>query len=241
MTPTPTQTFTATTTPTITRTFTASHTPTRTPRMLGNVNIVNSTNNFQNNTGSFVGQCRDQGKTTSSFALSGDGTQLSTRFVQSLVAVETPLQEVLAIAVDTRSTPIGQSAIEVVTGFAAERGEAERALRYFAAAEANTSTTGIRRDPIDDAFLQPLVARARAALVPAAADASAIGLPAVRANEKQALMIPENVATRMPFPKLNSAIDFFFSSSGISFSLVKPANAAIPMPNKQTATPNNVT
>ena len=63
--------------------------------------------------------------------------------------------------------------------------------------------------------------------VPAVADASPIGLPAVRANEKQALMIPEKVATRMPLAKLNSAIVFFFSSSGISFSLVRPANAAI--------------
>ena len=59
--------------------------------------------------------------------------------------------------------------------------------------------------------------------VPAAAEASLIGAPAVRAKAKQALMMPEKVATRMPFLKLNSAMAFFFSSAGISFSLVKPA------------------
>ena len=61
-------------------------------------------------------------------------------------------------------------------------------------------------------------------VVPAAAEASPIGLPAVSANEKQALMMPENVATRMPLVKLNSAMAFFFSASGISRSLVKPGH-----------------
>ncbi len=68
--------------------------------------------------------------------------------------------------------PAGQSALEVASGFAAVLGEPERSLRYFAAAEANTDLTGIQRDPTDDAFLQPLVARARAALAPEAADAA---------------------------------------------------------------------
>src|SRR5215471_14445296 len=78
-------------------------------------------------------------------------------------------------------------------------------------------------------------------VVPAALEASLIGLPAVKAKEKHALMIPEKVATRIPLVKLNSAIAFFFSASGISRSLVKPAKAATPMPIKQTSTPNNVT
>jgi predicted ATPase/class 3 adenylate cyclase len=82
------------------------------------------------------------------------------------------LQEVLAIAEATQSIPAGQSAMEVAAGFAAELGEAERALRYFGAAEANMRATGIQRDPIDDAFLQPLIGRARAALSPAAANAA---------------------------------------------------------------------
>ena len=82
------------------------------------------------------------------------------------------LQEVLAIAEETQSIPTGQSAMEVAAGFASELGEPERALRYFGAAEANMRATGIQRDPIDDAFLQPLIGRARAALSPAAANAA---------------------------------------------------------------------
>ena len=41
--------------------------------------------------------------------------------------------------------------------------------------------------------------------------------------------------------KLNSAMAFFFSASGISRSLVSPASAATPMPIKQTSTPSKVT
>jgi hypothetical protein len=74
------------------------------------------------------------------------------------------LLEVLAIAEEAESMPAGQSALEVAAGLAAELGDADRALRYFAAAEANTRATGIQRDPTDDAFLRPLIDRARAAL-----------------------------------------------------------------------------
>src|ERR1035438_7632878 len=77
--------------------------------------------------------------------------------------------------------------------------------------------------------------------VPAWMEEALIGAPQVMANAKQALIIPENVATRMPLVKLNSAIAFIFSASGISLSLVKPANAAMPMPSRQTATPARVT
>jgi len=47
---------------------------------------------------------------------------------------------------------------------------------------------------------------------------------------------PEKVATNRPLVKLNSAITFFFSASGISFSLVSPAKAAMAIPIKQTRT-----
>ena len=69
-------------------------------------------------------------------------------------------------------------------------------------------------------------------VVPAASEAWLIGLPAVSAKAKQALMMPEKVATSRPLVKLNSAIAFFFSASGISRSLVNPAKAAIAMPSK---------
>ena len=55
-----------------------------------------------------------------------------------------------------------------------------------------------------------------------------------------ALMIPENIATRIPFLKLYSATAFFFSSSGSSLSFDIPAIPTSTMPNNDTKTPNNV-
>ncbi len=49
------------------------------------------------------------------------------------------LQEIIAVADETRSMTVGQSALEVAAGFAAKLGEAELALRLYGAAEANTS------------------------------------------------------------------------------------------------------
>ncbi len=71
------------------------------------------------------------------------------------------LCEIIAIARQTRSMPVGQSALEVASGLAASLGEQTLALRFFGAAEANTRETGIVRDPADDAFLQPLIQSAR--------------------------------------------------------------------------------
>ena len=72
------------------------------------------------------------------------------------------LREIIAIARETRSMPVGQSALEVASGLAASLGKPLLALRFFGAAEANTRDTGIVRDPADDAFLQPLIQAARA-------------------------------------------------------------------------------
>ena len=71
------------------------------------------------------------------------------------------LREIIAIARQTRSMPVGQSALEVASGLAASVGERPLALRFFGAAEANTHDTGIVRDPADDAFLRPLIQSAR--------------------------------------------------------------------------------
>jgi non-specific serine/threonine protein kinase len=85
------------------------------------------------------------------------------------------LCEIIAIARETRSMPVGQSALEVASGLAASLGEPMVALRFFGAAEANTRDTGIVRDPADDAFLQPLIRAARASEVEAAARAESDG------------------------------------------------------------------
>jgi hypothetical protein len=74
------------------------------------------------------------------------------------------LLEAMALAKEVSSKPALQSVLEVSCGLAALRGEWERAARFFGAAEAQTATTGIHRDPADDAFLAAWIARARVAL-----------------------------------------------------------------------------
>ena len=75
------------------------------------------------------------------------------------------LLEVLAIAEETGSKP-GRA--ERARGLRRARRrcvrEWSRAARFFGAAEAQTAQTGLHRDPADEAFLAPLIARAREAL-----------------------------------------------------------------------------
>jgi len=78
-------------------------------------------------------------------------------------ATDTLLQ-VVDIAVETGSKPAGQSVLEVSTALAALQGDLQSAARFYGAAEAHTVYTGIRRDPADEAFLAPLVAKLREAL-----------------------------------------------------------------------------
>jgi predicted ATPase/class 3 adenylate cyclase len=74
------------------------------------------------------------------------------------------LREALAIAEATGSTTAEQSSLEVSAGLAALQNEWERSARLYGVATAQMLRTGIRRDPADEAFLQPLVARTREAL-----------------------------------------------------------------------------
>ncbi|MEP6678851.1 MAG: tetratricopeptide repeat protein, partial [Betaproteobacteria bacterium] len=74
------------------------------------------------------------------------------------------LAEVLAIAEDIGSKPAGQSALEVCAGLAAASADWIRVARLFGAAEAHMSSTGLHRDPTDEAFLAPLIDAARQSL-----------------------------------------------------------------------------
>ena len=74
------------------------------------------------------------------------------------------LTEALSIAEETGSMPARQSALEVAAGLAALETDAERFARLYGAAEAQSTRTGIRRDPADQVFLQPLLAESRAAI-----------------------------------------------------------------------------
>jgi tetratricopeptide (TPR) repeat protein len=82
------------------------------------------------------------------------------------------LLDVLDIAGQIGSKALGQSAADVSAGFAATRAEWESAARFFGVAEAQAALTGFHRDAADDAFLVPLMARAREALGAAAFDSA---------------------------------------------------------------------
>ena len=74
------------------------------------------------------------------------------------------LVEALAIAEEIGSKPAGQSLLEVCAGLGALQKSWENAARFYGAAEAQAAKTGLRRDPADEAFLAPLVEKARGAL-----------------------------------------------------------------------------
>ena len=76
----------------------------------------------------------------------------------------TTLLQVLSIAVEVGSKPAAQGVFEVSAGLASLSKEWQRAARFFGMAEAQTERTGLHRDPADDAFLAPRVAKAREAL-----------------------------------------------------------------------------
>jgi tetratricopeptide (TPR) repeat protein len=74
------------------------------------------------------------------------------------------LAEALAISVEIGSTRAGQSGLEVSAGLHA-LGEAwERTAILVGAAQAQMVQTGFHGDPADEAFLAPLIAKARQAL-----------------------------------------------------------------------------
>ena len=74
------------------------------------------------------------------------------------------LLDVIAIAREIGSKAVGQSALDVAAGLAADREKWAHAARFFGASEAQTAQTGLRRDPADAAFLAPLMEKTRMAL-----------------------------------------------------------------------------
>ena len=78
----------------------------------------------------------------------------------------TLLLEAIATSESTGLQRLGLSTIEVCAGFAAACGDYDRAARLYGMAEAQNSTTGLHRDPADEAFLAPLIDKARQAMGP---------------------------------------------------------------------------
>lgn len=85
------------------------------------------------------------------------GQRSDTKAREMLVAV-------MAILDEIGSKYIGQSLLEVSAGLAVLRREWQRAARLYGAAEALAAATGLHRDPADEAFLSPLVAKAQTSL-----------------------------------------------------------------------------
>ena len=86
------------------------------------------------------------------------------------------LLDVLTIMEQSGSKRAGQSVLEVSAGLAALREDWKHAARFYGAAERQTGDTGNRRDPADDAFLQPLMSKTQSALGDAGfEDAQALG------------------------------------------------------------------
>ena len=74
------------------------------------------------------------------------------------------LLQVIAIAGAIGSQRVGLSVVEVSAGLAALCQDWENTALFFGAAEAHNGSTGLHRDPADEAFLSPLMEKCRNAL-----------------------------------------------------------------------------
>ncbi len=74
------------------------------------------------------------------------------------------LIEALALVEETGSKPLGASVLQISAGLAAFFGAWGRAARHYGMANAQLEQIGLRPDPADEAFLAPLIAKARDAL-----------------------------------------------------------------------------
>jgi predicted ATPase len=81
------------------------------------------------------------------------------------------LLQVIEIAQSIGLQRVGLSVVEVSAGLAALCEDWAKTARFFGAAEAHNGSTGLHRDPADEAFLSPLVEKCRGALDPAAFEA----------------------------------------------------------------------
>ncbi len=90
-------------------------------------------------------------------------------------AARTMLLDAIAITEAIGSRRLGQSVFEVVAGLAVLRKDWARAARFYGIAEAEAAQTGLRRDPADEAFLSPRIAKARKAMGAAFAAAESRG------------------------------------------------------------------
>ena len=72
------------------------------------------------------------------------------------------LEEAIEIASRLQSVPAAQSALDVAAAFACLAGDWMTAVRFVAASDAQSSRSGVRRDPADTMFLERKMTRCRA-------------------------------------------------------------------------------
>jgi len=70
------------------------------------------------------------------------------------------IEDALHVANEVGSPSIGKSVLETCAGLGATLQSWDDTARFYGAAEAVAETTGLRRDPTDEAFLAPLIVRA---------------------------------------------------------------------------------
>jgi len=74
------------------------------------------------------------------------------------------LLEALEIAVQVASEPLGANVLLIASALAAHQQSWRVAVKLFGAGDAQCVRTGFRREPADEAFIAPLVAKAHQAL-----------------------------------------------------------------------------
>src|SRR5205814_2987071 len=74
------------------------------------------------------------------------------------------LLEALSISAEIGSKRLWQAVLDASAGLAASNEEYERAARFYGASEAQMAQIGLHREPADEAFLAPLIAKVREAL-----------------------------------------------------------------------------
>jgi hypothetical protein len=94
--------------------------------------------------------------------------------------------EVIAIEERVGSSHATQSVLEVCAGIASAKEDPARVARFFGSGEALASQTGLSRDPADEAFLAPVIEKARAAL----------GLEAFENEERSGRALPHDIALK---------------------------------------------
>ena len=82
------------------------------------------------------------------------------------------MRDALDIAGELGSRYVGQSAIDVCAGLCSLAGQPECCARFLGASETLGEATGLHRDAADEAFVSPLVQRARDGCTPKLFDAA---------------------------------------------------------------------